>query len=151
MRRALKIIAVAFFMLFMPLSALAVTTLSSKLEIPKACEQDYKTGNTFLQMELTQGLDLSDRGLFASKMEQQMAKISDDECRFFWSMGVYDAQMVLQQMVAAEYMLELANIEEQDPSYSYASAVKGLDRKGRLRTVLLPKVYYFDVIGVKIF
>jgi hypothetical protein len=25
-------------------------------------------------------------------------------------------------------------------------AVKGLDRKGRLRTVLLPKVYYFDVI-----
>jgi hypothetical protein len=124
MHVASKITVISFFMLFMALPALAATTLSSKLEIPKACEQDYKTGNTFLQTELSNGLDLSDRGLFAAKMEEQMATISDDECRFFWSMGVYDAQMAFQQMIAAEYMLELADIEEQDPAYSYASAVK---------------------------
>jgi len=92
----------------------AQETLYSKIKIPQACESDYQNGNTFLKHLVQQGFDLGDRSQTITTLDKALSAYpEDDECRFYFSVGMFDAQGLLQQIVTLEYFLEIQNAENQ--------------------------------------
>lgn len=95
-------------------SAFARETLYSKLEIPNHCDSDYQKGNLFLAQLVQQGFDLGNRNETVATLDEALAQYPEDnECRFYFSVGMFDAQGLLQQLATLEYFLEIQNAEKQ--------------------------------------
>ncbi|MFM8313111.1 MAG: hypothetical protein ACKOA8_02390 [Deltaproteobacteria bacterium] len=100
---------------FLSWRAVAGETLYSKLPIPPNCDVDYQKGNQFLAELINQGFDLGNRNETISQLDKAINQYSEnDECRFFFSIGMFDAQSLLQQIVTLEYFLELETAERLD-------------------------------------
>lgn len=99
-----------YFLLFsfISLRAIAIETLYSKLPVPSECNSDYQKGSDLLAQLISQGFDLGDQNKTIAKLDIALASYQENNpCRFYFSVGMFDAQGLLQQMATLEYFLEL--------------------------------------------
>ncbi|MFM8314621.1 MAG: hypothetical protein ACKOA8_10080, partial [Deltaproteobacteria bacterium] len=100
------------FLTCFSIGAIAKETLYSKLPIPANCESDYQKGNEKIAHLVSQGFDLGKRGETIAELDNALETYSQESpCRFYFSVGMFDAQALLQQMVSLEYFLELDQIK----------------------------------------
>ncbi len=93
-------------------SSSASETLYSKIPIPTPCESDYQKGNQFLAELINQGFDLGNRNETVSRLDKALSNYAEDnECRFYFSVGMFDTQGLMQQLATLEYFLELRSSE----------------------------------------
>lgn len=93
-------------------TALPQETLYSRLPIPQSCENDYSQGRLFLAQLIQQGFDLGNRNKTVAALDQALAQYPEThECRFYFSLGMFDAQGLLQQQATLEYFLEIESAE----------------------------------------
>jgi hypothetical protein len=115
--RALRVGLV--FISFLSWKAVANETLYSKIPIPNRCESDYEKGNQLLPQWVNQGFDLGNRNETISKLDSAMAEYSaNNPCRFYFSVGMFDAQALMQQMATLEYFLELKYSQDEKTNNS---------------------------------
>lgn len=120
---------VYLFLILASFKAPAAQTLYSQLTIPVHCEADYKKGNEFLTHLVSEGFDLGDRDQVIQKLDAALNTYSEEEnsCRFYFSVGMFDAQSLLQQITTLEYYLELDEINKRQTFNTFA-AIKNLYR-----------------------
>jgi hypothetical protein len=110
--RALRIGLI--FISFLSWRAVAKETLYSKILIPTECESDYQRGNQVLAQWVNQGFDLGNRNETISKLDSAMAEYpANHPCRFYFSVGMFEAQALMQQMTTLEYFLEIKYSQEE--------------------------------------
>ena len=111
--RALSLGLLTCFLWVKP--SLAQQTLYSNLPIPQTCKTDYQQGRMFLAQLLKEGFDLGNRNVTVSTLDKELSRYSeDDECRFYFSVGMFDTQGLVQQQTTLEYFLELQIAEAQN-------------------------------------
>ena len=86
----------------------------SKLQIPTACEDAYRYGIEELRQKLLEGFDFKSRDSREHFYEETIAvdKITDD-CRFYASLGLHDAQSTVRLQTIQEFMLEYLTAKEE--------------------------------------
>lgn len=125
MASLLMVRRVFFLLTLMAVGAHASQTLYTQIPIPPQCEADYHQGNQYLTQLVSEGFDLGQREQVISKLDSALNTYSEEQpCRFYFSVGMFDAQGLLQQMATLEYFLELNQLEERNNPSALAAIKK---------------------------
>ncbi len=86
-----------FFVLsFQSISGLSSSTVYTKVEIPTYCQRYYDHGGLFVRRVVEKGGDISNKGWFNGLYDNLLSQVKNSECKFFYSMGVFDNLKLMQ-------------------------------------------------------
>lgn len=107
------------FLTLISTTAIAKQTLYSQIPIPLQCESDYSQGSEYLAKLVSEGFDLGQREQVIAKFDGALQTYSEENpCRFYFSVGMFDAQSLLQQISSLEYFLELEKIAQDNKTHT---------------------------------
>jgi len=84
-----------FLLCFITANGFAVQSVFSKQEIPPSCEKSYARGVEFFNQTTKDGLSEPEQ---VKAFDEAYAKELDD-CRFYWSVGLFDAKHIFQKNI----------------------------------------------------